>query len=319
PSLAKLKPSIKNKFLKASTCNSSNNKSKDLYCCAALKSPVNVSPKKSELDPCHTSASINSQFCGISSRRSLRIIGGQRAHKGDWPWIVVLFDETGDGTFFCQGSLISSFQVLTAAHCFREVEAENVIARLGEYNLSDEFEGQRIEIQVDRVKIHEGYDSVSHANDIAIVYLSRGTCFTEHIRPICIPDLAFQNVDLTGTTVSVAGWGRTHPNTLLTSNILQEINVQVVEEILCRNIYSIIPTAIISKHVICAGDPGGKKDACQGDSGSPLILKEGLGKRSVQVGIVSSGVGCGSPLFPGIYTRVSEYVDWIAFYSNIVP
>ena len=52
------------------------------YCCAALKSPVNVSPKKSELDPCHTSASINSQFCGISSRRSLRIIGGQRAHKG---------------------------------------------------------------------------------------------------------------------------------------------------------------------------------------------------------------------------------------------
>ncbi|CAG0895114.1 unnamed protein product [Darwinula stevensoni] len=50
----------------------------------------------------------------------------------------------------------------------------------------------------------------------------------------------------------------------------------------------------------------------QGDSGGPLMLP--LSPASCVhtiVGIVSTGVGCGNPEFPGFYTQVSSYLDWI--------
>ena len=55
---------------------------------------------------------------------------------------------------------------------------------------------------------------------------------------------------------------------------------------------------------------GGKKsDSCQGDSGGPLICVEN--NTPILRGIVSFGKGCGRPGLPGIYTRVSTYIDWI--------
>lgn len=42
------------------------------------------------------------------------------------------------------------------------------------------------------------------------------------------------------------------------------------------------------------------------DSGGPLVTDG-----NVLIGVVSTGVGCARPGLPGIYTKVSEYVDWI--------
>ena len=64
--------------------------------------------------------------------------------------------------------------------------------------------------------------------------------------------------------------------------------------------------------MFCAGRTIGK-DACQGDSGGPLVEqtidKDGYPRHEL-AGITSWGIGCAVG-FPGVYTRVSIYVDWI--------
>ena len=47
-----------------------------------------------------------------------------------------------------------------------------------------------------------------------------------------------------------------------------------------------------------------------GDSGGPL-LADRLGSGWSVVGVTSFGVECGRPDFPGVYTRVDQYLDWI--------
>ena len=51
-------------------------------------------------------------------------------------------------------------------------------------------------------------------------------------------------------------------------------------------------------------------DACYGDSGGPLMLFTEQQRWEV-VGIVSYGYDCASPLYSGVYTRVTYFLDWI--------
>ena len=69
---------------------------------------------------------------------------------------------------------------------------------------------------------------------------------------------------------------------------------------------------------MCAGDLSGQKDTCQGDSGGPLFFEDEINgvRKYVLAGIVSYGVECAKPNYPGIYTRVSYYLDWIRTQSN---
>ena len=66
----------------------------------------------------------------------------------------------------------------------------------------------------------------------------------------------------------------------------------------------------ITENMFCAGI--GKSDSCQGDSGGPVVYDEKL------VGIVSFGESCANAKFPGVYTKIESYYNWIFNTTGII-
>ena len=83
---------------------------------------------------------------------------------------------------------------------------------------------------------------------------------------------------------------------------MQKVTIPFINEEKCKKAYE---GYTITEGMICAGEKG--HDACQGDSGGPLVANSEFHE---QVGIVSWGIGCAEG-YPGVYTRVSHYYDWI--------
>ncbi len=84
---------------------------------------------------------------------------------------------------------------------------------------------------------------------------------------------------------------------------LQHVDVAYMDRNDCINNSDYVSTDI-SEDMICAASPG--KDACNGDSGGPLIDRE----KNVLVGVVSwAKGGCANPKYPGVYSSVSNQVS----------
>lgn len=82
------------------------------------------------------------------------------------------------------------------------------------------------------------------------------------------------------------------------------VDVPIVSTLRCNASDSYNGT--LDEGMICAGNfIDGLIDSCQGDSGGPFVCNK------VLYGIVSFGKGCGLPFFPGVYTKVSYFKDWI--------
>ncbi|XP_066579276.1 serine protease 53 [Amia ocellicauda] len=244
---------------------------------------------------------VSSSVCGRAVLNT-RIVGGGPTEDGYWPWQANL---NKNGVSTCGGSLISSEWVLSAAHCFQgSVVVSPWKVYLGRLKLriSDTNEQSR---GVQKIIIHPNYDSYTNDNDLALLRLSSPVSFTNYITPICLPskNSTFYN----STDCWVTGWGDTAEGVALGGNqTLQEVEVPIIGNRKCNCLYGV---DTITKNMVCAGLLAGGKDACQGDSGGPLVCKQGTAW--VQAGIVSFGEGCAQPNLPGVYTRVSQYQDWI--------
>lgn len=91
-----------------------------------------------------------------------------------------------------------------------------------------------------------------------------------------------------------------------------KVSVTGVDLSTCSLKYSLTRKVIDSQ--VCAGGERGK-DSCQGDSGGGLIgtYKDSRGNfYAYLAGVVSYGpIPCGQAGYPGVYTRVNKYIDWI--------
>lgn len=259
--------------------------------------------------------------------RQPRVVGGQAADIGEWPWQVALISPnkvtTGPnyyGAQFCGGSLIAERWVLTAAHCLvskgQIISAQSINIVAGLNNLQTP-EATHQQVGVQAVYVYPNYqESNALIDDIALLYLAQPIQAGNNKAFIALPKQGNQALVNPGSFVTVTGWGSTVGYELGETKhssyppSLQEVSVPVVSHASCNQAYD----GVITGNMLCASFQQGGRDSCQGDSGGPLVAANG--NQWQQVGVVSFGFGCASAKYPGVYARVSEFVDWIERYTG---
>ena len=233
---------------------------------------------------------------------AVEIVGGREAEEGEWPWqVALMFPPLIEYYFgvgqFCGGTLIAPDWVLTAAHCVEELTRFDLYIVTGRHRLSSD-QGQ--ELSVAQIIIHEDYAYATSDSDIALIQLSAPST----AQPVNLDPPPFTP----GQLATAIGWGNTeNGNPYSASDVLMEVDVPIVSQDACRDAYG----DELTDTMLCAGDEG--MDSCQGDSGGPLMIPiDADSGQWGQIGIVSWGNGCGLGGYPGVYTNLQLFRDWIA-------
>ncbi|XP_062935619.1 tissue-type plasminogen activator isoform X2 [Cynocephalus volans] len=181
------------------------------------------------------------------------------------------------------------------------------------YRLVPGEEEQKFEVE--KYIVHRDFDDDTYNNDIALLQLRSDSqrCAQESstVRTICLPEAGLQLPDWTECELS--GYGKHEAFSPFYSEQLKEAHVRLYPSSRCTSQHLFNKT--VTDNMLCAGDTrsGGNHahlhDACQGDSGGPLVCMRD--SRMTLVGIISWGVGCGQKDVPGVYTKVTNYLDWI--------
>ncbi|RWS00291.1 trypsin-1-like protein, partial [Dinothrombium tinctorium] len=274
----------------------------------------NLFPKPSI--PEGQNAAVTKIECGVTIKTpGTKIVGGRQVEDAEFPWQVSLQKPQGDFIFlkpgykhFCGAMVINQRWIMTAAHCTNGQNVKKLRAVIGTNNIKSPGPNA-IFMSFDRVQQHPDYNEYTIENDISLLHTTKNIPLypqTKSINAICLP----KPHERFNGTVTVSGWGAlfesgTSPNELMS------VDLKMIGNDYCEEVYG---TGFKPPKMMCAGYIEGGKDSCQGDSGGPLIKQ--LNDRFFLAGVVSFGRGCARPGFPGIYTQVSEYIDWIDKYIN---
>ncbi|KDR21542.1 hypothetical protein L798_01695 [Zootermopsis nevadensis] len=258
--------------------------------------------------------------CGRQWRREGRIVGGEPAVPGEFPWLVSI---TRRGGHFCGGTIVNKRWVITAAHCMCsgpvELPVEHIRVVVGEHDLSKRETPPSREMGVRRLVLYPGYQCERFNHDIALLELDGEVGWSETAWPACLPqEISCLNHFVAGATsfsgreATAAGWGWLHEASAQggRADVLQKVTLRVVDNDTCRNWYKSKgkKTKVLDSQM-CAGYEQGGRDSCWADSGGPLMVRDP--DRVTIVGVISTGIGCAQPKLPGLYTRLSNYSTWI--------
>merc|ERR1712179_901025 len=283
-------------------------------CCADPNQPFQSTSAPTQAPTPAPTPAPTQDRCGVTTQNN-RIVGGSEARQGAWPWAVILGRSRFGGSFqvMCGGTLVDEDTIVTAAHCFDSVPGQQGpnMVRLGDHDITTTSDGATpVDISIARSIQHPGWNSNTLSDDIAIVKLSRPVTYSRNIRRACLPD-SYKGQDLPSllrnSPPTIIGWGSTFSGGG-PQNRLRQAKVPMVTQQSCASAYAAISRVTIGATKLCAGD--GRRDTCNGDSGGAL-LSNTLGNSYAVVGVTSFGVDCAREDFPGVYTRVDQYLPWI--------
>uniref|UniRef100_A0A8C5LK11 HGF activator n=1 Tax=Leptobrachium leishanense TaxID=445787 RepID=A0A8C5LK11_9ANUR len=273
----------------------------------------NVTPctsKGRRIVPLTEDASLAKPKCGKKHEKRIiqrgRVVGGTAALPASHPWAAAIYI----GQSFCSGTLIQPCWVVSAAHCFAHNPPKSTIkVVLGQHFFNVTTDVTQT-FEIDRYIFYDEYSIFKPTeHDIVLIKLKKVNdhCAkrNQYVQLICLPesDISFEE----GHFCDISGWGRLSEDSTDYSHIMQEVMIPLVSDSKCSSpeVYGFD----ISDNMLCAGYFECTRDACQGDSGGGLTCE--MDKTSYLYGIISWGDGCGRNNKPGVYTRVSNYVDWI--------
>ena len=225
-----------------------------------------------------------------------RIVGGRETSIEEHPWQVSL---QTFGFHFCGGSIISKDTILTAGHCTTSYPASYITVRVGS---SRTARGGALH-QVDQIVRHEQFKTNMYGipeNDVAVLKLKTSIELGKTAQPIPLFEQDEESVE--GVLSTISGWGATTEGGS-TPEVLRTVDVPIVTKTECNKAYESFGGVPAGQ--ICAAFPAGGKDTCQGDSCGPLVI---AGR---QAGIVSWGNGCARKGYPGVYTEIAAFRDWL--------
>uniref|UniRef100_A0A1A9VVF8 Peptidase S1 domain-containing protein n=1 Tax=Glossina austeni TaxID=7395 RepID=A0A1A9VVF8_GLOAU len=231
-----------------------------------------------------------------------RVVNGTDSSITRYPFAVSMRGATGSHK--CGASIIAPRYILTAAHCVSDNNPDEISIQYSTTDITTGVEQINV-VPVKRIILHEKYNvQPEFANDIALLELKGQLVFNyKTLAPVSLPDPYYEIPQIPeGVQGVLVGWGKNETNGFAQKH-LQEVDLKIYSDDECYSRHNNVTTV----HQLCGGVDEGGKGQCSGDSGGPLIYNG-----TVQLGIVSWSIKpCAVYPYPGVYTKVSHYVDWI--------
>ncbi|XP_046300376.1 serine protease 57 isoform X5 [Marmota monax] len=238
-----------------------------------------------------------SHSCPTAGSLGAQIIGGREVTPHSRPYMASV---SFGGQHHCGGFLLRSRWVVSAAHCFSHRDPREALVVLGAHTLRPQ-EPTRQVFGIAAVTRHPDYQPATHANDICLLWLNGSAVLGPAVGLLHLPRSGARP-PAAGARCRVAGWG-------FVSDFeepppgLMEAEVRVLGLDVCNSSWR----GQLSPHMLCtrSGDRR-RRGFCSADSGGPLVC------RGRAYGLISfSGLWCGDPKTPDVYTQVSAFVAWI--------